>query len=147
MKTMRIMIGMIKFIVPGKPHGKDRPRFKKKGKFVSIYNTKSTTEYEKLVKLSALEQCKEQLNKEYTGLVKISIKAYFKPNKSISKKQYSLLIGKECLKKPDSDNIAKIICDSLNGVAYKDDNQIALLYVEKVYDDKERVEVEIEYEQ
>lgn len=134
------------FIVLGKPRGKARPRFARRGKYISTYNTKSTTEYENLVKLSALEQCKEQLNKEYTGTVKMSIKTYFKPNKSISKKQYNLLIGKKYLKKPDSDNIAKIICDSLNGVAYKDDNQIALLYVEKVYDDKERVEVEIEYE-
>lgn len=136
----------MKFIVLGKPHGKDRVRYSGINGYVRAYTPKLTVEYEKLVKSSAIEQCKEQLNKEYTGLVKMVIKAYFKPNKSISKKQYSLLIGKEYLKKPDSDNIAKIICDSLNGVAYKDDNQIALLYVEKVYDDKERVEVEIEYE-
>lgn len=137
---------MIKFIVPGKPQGKARPRFRKIGNFVSTYNTKSTTEYEKLVKLSAIEQCKDQLDKEYTGIVKMSIKAYFKPNKSISKKQYNLLIGHPYLKKPDSDNIAKIICDSLNGIAYKDDNQISILNVEKYYDDEERVEVIIEYE-
>ena len=74
------------------------------------------------------------------------IKAYFKPNKSISKKQYNLLIGTEHLKKPDSDNIAKIICDSLNGLAYKDDSQIAVLNVEKYYDEEERVEVIIKYE-
>lgn len=137
---------MIKFIVPGKPHGKDRPRFRKIGNYVSTYNTKSTTEYEKLVKLSAIEQCKEQLDKEYAGLVKMSIKAYFKPNKSISKKQHNLLIGQSYLKKPDSDNIAKIICDSLNKIAYKDDNQIAILKVEKYYDEQERVEVTIEYD-
>ena len=52
----------------------------------------------------------------------MSIKAFFKPNKSISKKQYNLLIGKYYLKKSDSDNLAPIICDSLNGVAYKDDS-------------------------
>lgn len=136
----------MKFVVSGRPQGKDRPRFRKIGNYVSTYNTKSTTEYEKLVKLLALEQCKDQLDKEYTGLVKMSIKAYFKPNKSISKKQYGLLIGKPYLKKPDSDNIAKIICDSLNGIAYKDDNQVSVLCVEKIYDDEERVEVEIEYD-
>lgn len=136
---------MIRFIVPGKPHGKDRPRFKKIGKFVSTYNTKPTTEYEKLVKLSALEQCKDQLNKEYTGLVKMSIKVYFKPNKSISKKQHDLLIEQPYLKKPDIDNICKIIEDALNGVAYKDDNQVAILNAEKYYSDDERVEVIIEY--
>lgn len=135
----------IKFIVSGKPQGKARPRFRKIGNYVSTYNPKQTTEYEKLVKSSAIEQCKDKLNKQYTGLVKMSIKAYFKPNKSISKKQYDLLIGKEHLKKPDSDNIAKIICDSLNGVAYKDDSQVAYLEIEKYYADEERVEVTMEY--
>ena len=75
----------------------------------------------------------------------MSIKAYFKPNKSMSKKQYNLLIGTECLKKPDSDNIAKIICDSLNGIAYKDDSQVAYLEIEKYYAEEEGVEVIIEY--
>lgn len=136
----------MKFIVKGRPRGKDRPRFRKIGNYVSTYNTKATKDYEKLVKLSALEQCKDKLDKEYTGLVKMSIKAFFKPNKSISKKQHNLLLGQPYLKKPDSDNIVKIICDALNGIAYKDDNQVAILNVEKVYDEDERVEVEIEYE-
>ena len=143
----RIMITMtIKFIVFGKPQGKARPRFRKIGNYVSTYNPKQTTKYENLVKLSAIEQCKDKLDKEYIGLVKMSIKAYFKPNKSISKKQYNLLIGTEHLKKPDGDNIAKIICDSLNKIAYKDDSQVAHLEVGKYYDKEERVEVEIEYE-
>lgn len=146
MKMMRIMIIMtIKFIVSGRPQGKARPRFRKIGNYVSTYNPKQTTEYEKLVKLSAIEQCKDKLNKEYIGVVKMSIKAYFKPNKSMSKKQYNLLIGTECLKKPDSDNIAKIICDSLNGIAYKDDSQVAYLEIEKYYAEEEGVEVIIEY--
>lgn len=36
-------------------------------------------------------------------------------------------------KKPDADNIAKAICDALNGLAYKDDAQIVNLHVCKVY--------------
>ena len=46
MKMMRI-IGMIKFIVNGKPQGKARPRFKRCGNYVSTYNPKSTAKYEK----------------------------------------------------------------------------------------------------
>lgn len=137
---------MIKFTVPGKPKSKGRPRYSRINGYVRTYTPKTTTEYEKLVKLSAIEQCKDQLNKEYTGLVKMSIKAYFKPNKGISKKQYDLLIGQAHLKRPDLDNLIKIICDGLNDVAYKDDNQVAIISAEKVYDDEERVEVEIEYD-
>lgn len=137
---------MIIFTIKGKPQGKARPRFRKIGNYVSTYNTKQTKDYEELVKISVTEQCKDKLDKEYTGLVKIHIKAYFKPNKSVSKKQYNLLIGTEFLKKPDSDNIAKIICDSLNGLAYKDDSQVALLNIEKYYGEEEKVEVQLEYE-
>ena len=136
---------VIKFTILGKPQGKARPRFRKIGDYVSTYNTKKTVEYEKLVKSSAIKQCKDNLDKEYSDDVKVTIKAYFKPNKSISKKKYNSLIGKKFLNKPDVDNIAKIICDSLNGIAYKDDKQISTLKVEKYYDDEERIEVEIEY--
>ena len=37
-------------------------------------------------------------------------------------------------KKPDCDNIAKIILDALNGIAYDDDSQVAMLNVVKLYD-------------
>ena len=37
------------------------------------------------------------------------------------------------LKKPDVDNVAKIILDALNGIAYRDDKQVVELYVKKSY--------------
>ena len=36
-------------------------------------------------------------------------------------------------KKPDSDNIAKVVLDALNGIAYHDDTQIIKLSVTKAY--------------
>ena len=46
--------------------------------------------------------------------------------------------------KADADNIAKAVCDALNGIAYKDDKQIVSLTVLKVWTDGiERVEVDI----
>ena len=47
------------------------------------------------------------------------------------------------LVKPDLDNIAKMILDSLNKIAYKDDNQIVRLVIEKFYSEEPRVEIEI----
>ena len=48
-------------------------------------------------------------------------------------------------KKPDADNIAKVICDALNGVAYGDDTQVVNLNVKKRYTDEEpKVIVHIE---
>ena len=48
--------------------------------------------------------------------------------------------------KPDTDNIAKAVCDALNGVAYHDDKQITSLTVDKVWaeDGIERVEIDVE---
>ena len=46
-------------------------------------------------------------------------------------------------KKPDLDNIAKIVLDSLNGLAYKDDSQVVSLKIEKYYADKPLVKVEL----
>lgn len=34
-------------------------------------------------------------------------------------------------RKPDADNIGKLIADALNGIAYADDSQVARLTVEK----------------
>ncbi len=47
------------------------------------------------------------------------------------------------LKKCDCDNIAKIILDSLNKIAYDDDKQVAELEVKKFYSSNPRVEVEL----
>ncbi len=47
-------------------------------------------------------------------------------------------------KKPDIDNIAKVILDALNKLAFKDDNQITKLSIEKVYSEEEKVYVKVE---
>ena len=46
-------------------------------------------------------------------------------------------------KKPDLDNIAKIVLDSLNGLAYKDDSQVVSLRIDKFYAEKPLVKVEL----
>lgn len=40
--------------------------------------------------------------------------------------------------------MAKIICDALNGIAYRDDAQVVHLAVSKWYDDEPEVVVEID---
>lgn len=60
----------------------------------------------------------------------ISILAIFPIPKYVSKKTKDLMLN-GCLfptKKPDADNVIKVILDSLNGVAYRDDVQICRVY-------------------
>lgn len=44
-------------------------------------------------------------------------------------------------KKPDADNIAKVVLDALNNICYKDDTQVVELIVNKYYSLEPRVEV------
>lgn len=47
-------------------------------------------------------------------------------------------------KKIDCDNLAKIILDSLNKIAYDDDSGISKLVVDKIYGEMPRVEITLE---
>lgn len=128
-----------KFEIIGKPIGKGRPRL---GKY-STYTPKKTADYEKLVKWTFTNKFKNF--KKIEGPVKAKIIAVFEPAPSLSKKKKEELLHKiNYTKKPDADNIAKIILDSLNGLAYKDDNQVTALLVLKDYGIENKVIVELE---
>jgi hypothetical protein len=47
------------------------------------------------------------------------------------------------VKKPDSDNVVKVVADSLNGIAYRDDVQLVDVSMRKFYAERPRVEVGI----
>lgn len=130
----------LKLVVPGDPRGKGRPRFGN-GR---TYTDAETTKYEGRVR----EVWKSAGNLKFSDApISVYIKAYFKVPTSLSKKKKAELFGEPCLKKPDADNIAKILLDALNGCAWTDDSQIDILVVTKQYvtseDEPPRVEVEI----
>ena len=47
-------------------------------------------------------------------------------------------------KKPDADNIIKIVLDAMNNFAFKDDTQVTKLEIEKKYDNTPRIYIKIE---
>ena len=130
-----------RIVVYGNPRGKGRPRFSYAG---HTYTDAVTTSYEGSVKKAWKSENNFTFGKSPTA---ICIKAYFSVPVSLSKKKRAALFGQPYLGKPDADNIAKIIMDALNGLAYKDDTQIDVLTVEKRYvatdEEQARVEVEI----
>lgn len=132
---------MGKVIVEGKIKGKARPRFNTKSG--RAFTPVDTISYENWIKCCYREQSNIQLE----GAIRARIEVYYKIPKSYSKKRVqSILDGKEhpC-KKPDADNIVKIILDALNKIAYDDDAQVVELTVIKRYTDKvERIEFELE---
>lgn len=77
--------------------------------------------------------------------LEISIIALFPIPQSAGKKLKSSMLKNEVLpaKKPDSDNIIKIILDGLNGVCYHDDAQICRIHFEKKYSEIPKTKITI----
>lgn len=127
---------MIIFRIPGKPQGKARARTfynPKLGRSQSV-TPENTVMYENYIKLlyNTSYAGEGWFNKEPLAM---KIIAYFEIPKSTTKKvRERIESGLEFpTKKPDADNIAKVVCDALNGTAYGDDTQIVRLEVLKEY--------------
>ena len=120
--------------IPGKPIAKARPRFARRGKFVTTYSAQETEEGK--FYMLAREQVKEKM----TGPLKVSIflrfkrpKSHYGTGKNASKLKPGSPSAYEHTSKPDVDNCAKFIMDCLNELAWHDDTQIVSLRVTKMY--------------
>lgn len=134
----------MKFTIPGEPCGKARPRVVRNGNFSRAYTPEKTVNYETLVKLEYQRQCGDAYISE--GGIHMNITARFAiPNSASKRKAQAMLDGAiRPTKKPDCDNIIKIVCDALNGIAYKDDAQIVSVSIEKRYSVMPSVEVTLQ---
>lgn len=128
----------VTFTIPGDPTGKGRPRFS--GKSGRTYTPKKTSDYENKVR-----QCWSQQTRTspLLGEIRADITAYFRIPQSTSKRHARELAQERtgCPKMPDVDNIAKIILDSLQGLAFDNDKDVTYLTVGKLYGAEPRVEV------
>lgn len=132
---------IVKFCVYGTPVAKGRPRVSTRNGFARTYTPKDTVMYENLVRYTY----QSDVGGKIDGAIEMSCKFYFPIPKSISKKQRAILLTEKepHLKKPDTDNCIKSLCDGLQGVAFDDDKQIYKIVAEKYYSDNPRVEVEL----
>lgn len=106
----------IVFEVPGKVQGKGRPRFSPDG---HAYTPASTRLYEREI----LKAFRLAGGTKLSGPLHVDIEGVYGVQKSATKaERMRRLNGDElALKKPDLDNIEKIVYDALNGFAYEDD--------------------------
>ena len=121
----------ISFVIPGQPKGKARPRVTRNG----TYTPKATREFEALIRSCYAKNCGSFSFPPGVPLC-ATIHAYFAIPKSYSKKQREARVFHPHPKKPDADNIAKAVLDSLNGLAFSDDGAIAHLIIRKLYTDQ-----------
>ena len=130
------------FEVPGKIIGKGRPRVNTETAIA--YTPARTKDYEELIKQYFI--IKHRGIEPLEGRICVTIKAFIGVPKSVSKKEKVEMLagGISPTKKPDIDNIAKIVLDALNKLAFKDDNQVTKLYLEKMYAEEEKLYVRVE---
>lgn len=121
------------FTIPGEPVGKGRPRFgRTKNGGVHTYTPDKTAKYESLVTRCYRAAIGYTVKHAPVG---VEIDAYFTIPKSYSRKRVQDITEERELpmKKPDCDNIVKVILDALNGVAYTDDKQVVDVRCRKRY--------------
>ena len=130
------------FEVPGKVIGKGRPRLNSYTGVV--YTPTRTKDYESLVEQYFL--LKYPRFKALEGRIRVSIIAYFSIPKATKKSDINEMLDNNIspTKKPDIDNIVKVVLDSMNKFAFKDDNQITKIEVEKKYALEDKIYIKIE---
>ncbi len=130
------------FEVPGKVIGKGRPRLNTYTGIV--YTPTKTKDYETLIEQYFL--LKYPRFKILEKRVEVKIIAYFGIPKTTNKSEINEMLENNIspTKKPDIDNIVKVVLDSMNKFAFKDDNQITRIEVEKKYGLEEKLYIKIE---
>lgn len=133
---------MREFKIPGKAQAKQRPRMGRSG---VVYTPKETLVYENYVKMCYSDYAQQFGWLPYENQVRAEIEVLVAVPKSDSKtKKKAKIEGMiRPAVKPDCDNLAKSILDSLNGLAYHDDKQVVELSVKKYYAENAEVRVRL----
>ena len=131
----------IMFEVPGEPRGKGRPRFTKEG---HAYTDSETRAYEKKI-VAYYRKALGGFRWPDSAFVSVEVTAHYPIPKSATKTatiamEDGLLLPS---RKPDIDNVLKIVLDALNGVAYKDDSRVISVSASKIYSHTPKLIIEM----
>lgn len=123
------------FSVPGEPIGKARPRVVDG----HAYTPGKTRAYEQAVRLAYKQAVKDlpELERRWDKDAQLSLQiaAFYQLPKRVSRQRIGAMLSFEerPRKKPDLDNILKVVADALNGLAYHDDSQIVYMGAQKYW--------------
>lgn len=131
----------ITFEVPGEPRGKGRPRFAKTG---HTYTDSETKAYEEKI-VAYYRKALGGFRWPDNSYIDISVTAYYQIPKSATKAAVAGMQAGKILptRKPDIDNVIKVVLDALNGVAYKDDSRVVIVMARKLYSHTPKLVIEM----
>lgn len=130
----------INLLIPGNPLAKKRPRFARRGKFVTTYSDQETEEGK--FYMQAMDQLREKIQKPIEGpLILTCVYSFKRPqnhqgtgkNKNTLKPTAPGTYNHTV--KPDCDNLQKFTMDCLNGLLFVDDKQITTVVAIKKWSD------------
>jgi Holliday junction resolvase RusA-like endonuclease len=132
---------MVTYLVEGNPIGKGRPKFARRGNFVSTYTPTKTRNYEDLIKDVARKAMGSNDLLETPVTVAIYITVPIPASYSKKRREACLSGSERPTKKPDIDNIAKCYLDAMQDIVFLNDTQVLTLHITKVYGTVGMVEV------
>ena len=119
----------VKFTIPGEPVAQGRPRSSTRGGFARAYDPKKSKDAKGVIRMYAEDAMigQEPLSGPIAMVVKFGIalpKSQYRKRKPVQKTWR--------VKKPDLDNLVKLVKDACSGVVFLDDNIIVRTVAEKI---------------
>lgn len=127
---------MMTLIIYGEPYGKQNMKPTTMAGHLRLVQPSANTDYMYRIQSAFMDRYKPVEGLESDDrILYMHITAYFSIPTSVSKKTAAKMAeGKlRPIKKPDCDNISKVVCDALGGLAFRNDSQIVSLTVDKYY--------------
>lgn len=127
----------VTFVVPGEPCGQPRVKATRRGNHAGVYTPMTvkdpkggTKPHPAAVFKAGIQAAWPSEELPVFGPVSMYIEAVFSRSSAKQWKKKAMTTYPHT-GKPDADNIAKAVMDSLNGLAYNDDSQVSWLAVYK----------------
>lgn len=128
---------MIEFWIPGTPIAQSRPRFARRGKFVTTYDAEPARNQKAYVKLIGAQYMASKTLERYQRDIPLCVRLEINVQRPKTKpKRYILPTSK-----PDCDNMYKLVTDALESICYEADQQITHVTIQKRYSDNPGVMV------
>ncbi len=117
--------------IPGEPIAQGRPRFSNHGGFVKAYDPKKSRDGKQSVKFFVASKMEDEETEPLDGPIHLQIQFGIKLPTSQYRKR-TPVPRKWRVKKPDLDNLIKLVKDACSGIVYLDDNQVVKISAEKI---------------